>query len=257
MNKLQTIDLPGRLWKLEIAEKGNGLGFEFRNEEELQATFAYLDDSRKLWGPFEMPESWWVTLDAVVEGKLLIRSYEDHTNPTSRKLWLLEVVKNEILWEAEKFLPADIIDGKLYGGFVEDGERKPAFIELESGEAQWLGEEIKIDPKNGDNPVKIAHYAEDSEYFEKIRVFIEKKAGDTIQKGVDYFQSDAQIVISYYIYEEECLINKLHIYDRKGALLLESILAENLPNITLQSFFVVSDQLIFVNRHNQLCIYDL
>ncbi|BDC98374.1 DUF4905 domain-containing protein [Persicobacter psychrovividus] len=257
MSKLQIIELPARLWKLQADVHSGTIGLEFREQDSLQANFALITPEGEMHGPFEMPEKWWVTLDAVIGAKLLVRSYEDHANPQTKKLWLLDTHAQEILWEVDKFLPNRVDQPWIYGHFIEGDEGKFAKINMDTAAASYLSQEKVADHENGDKSAEISHYVEGTTHFEQVHRFLSKKVGDFAVKAIDYFQSDGRIIISYYIYEGENLINKLHIFDREGTVLHHDILGTSLPTVALQSFFVLFGQLIFVNRHNQLSIYEL
>jgi hypothetical protein len=102
-----------------------------------------------------------------------------------------------------------------------------------------------------------AHYLDGTDHFSTVCEFLKQKLNISTVKAVDYFESQGQIVISYYLWQSAHLANFLLIMDSTGAIKNHVLLGDGLQTIGIDTFFIVKSSLYTIRNKAELLIYDI
>ncbi|MBC7892449.1 MAG: hypothetical protein H7Y12_09565 [Sphingobacteriaceae bacterium] len=105
------------------------------------------------------------------------------------------------------------------------------------------------------------HYAESNPYFEVVVRFVQRKTGRHAVRAVDYLEAGSRteqgyLLISYYIYDQDLLENRLLVVEGGNQVLLDECLATG-PRLNPEPFAVYADRLLFLQPPNRLVVYAL
>ena len=252
-----SVPFRGTLWNTLALPAASILFLELRDDRRRLVTFSGLhyDSGTFLWKDRSYSERWWLSLLAASEGVLLLQQYNpDH--PSLRSLLAVEADSGEIRWTREEFTFERLSGGCLFG-FTGTDIRSPACLDLASGSA--------IDDKSltdtGDNKISGALgpflYQEGTPYFTTVRDFLSTNFDHRPEGGVEYLEFNGKVVISYHIRNPDGLTNYLLVIRESGAILLHEKMADGLPGLGTDTFFVLSGCLFFAMNGELLLSYQL
>jgi len=97
------------------------------------------------------------------------------------------------------------------------------------------------------------HFEESQPGLEAFQKLFKLKFGETIAKGIDYWEGTDKLIFSYYLYDNGWK-NRLRICSFDFQTLYEETLAEG-EKIGFQTFQVVHGKLIYIRNKHELVIY--
>jgi len=211
--------ISGTIWNIELSTSGAIMAIEIRDEENKKVLFSIYDLEKEewLWKNIEFEEAWWINLLAIDEERLYLNYFTDEENPQSKKIIVVDIETKEVVNELNEFKE-----------FEKNKLLKLPF-----------------------------HYVEGSVNFDKVAHFVEQHCADKTVKAIDYLQTHSAIAISYYIYNEEELVNFLLILNLEGEEVEREKLGEGLSKVGMQTFFQVNNCLIAIKNKIELKIYKL
>lgn len=209
----------GKIWNVEVSDSGHLLALEIRDEVKKKVLFSIYDLRKEewLWDNVEFEENWWINLLLVTDDRIYLNYFTEEHNPEAKKIIEVDVGHMEVLNELKHF-------------------------------------EIEKENKHLKLPL---HYKEGTANYNKVVQFIEQHSGHKIVKAVDYLQTSTQIIISYYLYMNEKMVNYLLILDNTGEELINEQLAQQLTKVGMHTFFYVNNFVITVKNKTELVIFKL
>lgn len=192
--------------------------------DEIKRTVRYtcinLLENTISWENVEVKATWWLGMTNVANGHVCIAEYETGDKPMVKKRYWITIATGEI------------------NPMIE------------------LLEEEKITDSIFSKVQRPVHYTEDNPYFAVIFNFLYRLLRFEAQKAVDYLEVGDKIIISYYIYHQNLLLNYLLVTNRKREVLLNKLIATS-EGIGIDTFVVSAGLLLHVGNKNQLLGYEI
>lgn len=235
-----------------------------------QVTFSCINlkNGQLIWEDLSFEESWWISMVTVNKSSVLFKIHEDDQNPSLLSYFIYNTNLQKITWSSADFIFLNITNDGFLGYREIDSEEQFFLINPSNGT------ELKIDNEKDLNNYKNSfkstsenkilsspfHYLEGSDYFELVKNYLFQKLKILPIKAIEYLELQNSIIISYYIYHNpeknnSLLENFLLVLDREGNILFQEKIDENLTGIGLETFFVISDQLIFTSFKKEIKSY--
>lgn len=210
------------IWKIHAFKESSLLVLEIRNQEVLQVSFFVIEELGRISDEIILDESWWISVAQLVDQKIIFYTFDADNNPEVKGYITYDLRTEKIAQEDKGFsLQEDLIS-------------------------------------NQNNTLEIPfHYPAGSDYFNTVSGFIKSKFDDNCVKGVDYFEKEGLIFMSYFKEEGKHLINRLLVINSSQEIMLNEKLGDFDKGITDNTFFLFNNKLIFVKGVSEIFIYQL
>lgn len=247
----------GKIWNIISHSHKELLLLETRQQDKFLATFSLLNTATGdlILKDIQFEEKWWIGASNIVDNNILFYTYPDQDNPEVKDIFSYDFVANKIRWKIEQKNIINVDTSII--SVLTPGHEEVTYYNASSGE--------KVEaPKNVDGEKKNKmleesfHYRQGNRHFETVSTFIKENIGKDAVKGIDYYQNEKVIVISYYYWVGNAkLDNDLLVMDHEGNQLLSTSLGSELSGISNDTFFVYYNKLIFVRNNTELLIHQL
>ena len=223
-----SFDMP--IWKTLVDASGYRLFLELRDATTRKASFAALDlrQHQLIWQQ-SFDEPWWIGLTAANDRVVILHTYTNRQNPEQKEFWAVDSTTHKLLKKTRTL--ADLAEA----GFLTQPD------ELSKNKVCTMP----------------FFYQATHAYFATVKRFIELHANVTPVKGCEYVEYQDVVGMAYYIEERKALANYLLVIDRKGREMLHKKIDEQLSDVGIGTFFIVRNQLIFIQQKRQLLCYAL
>ena len=246
---------PGTIWATLAVPQKDILIIEVRDDTKFQVQFSALDfrNNQFFWQGITLKESWWIGLTAANENTVLLHTFVNKGNPDHKNLLALDIFSGNVRWEIEEFSFFDWDNSEIVGHLTRD-EIIQASINIKTGALMEKVWSAKSTHEESDI-VRPIQYFEGTTYFETVIEFIERKTDYRPIKGIEYLEWKDWIMVSLYIEEAGKLANYLLALGKDGEVLLEVKLAEKLPGLGTDTFFMLSGCLFLIKNKTELVAY--
>jgi hypothetical protein len=255
----------GTIWRMIPEETTSSLVLEVRNADLHQTSFysLHLHEAALTEITPVTDEQWWLGLQDAYQGCVILHGYADEQNPVPQGIYCYAVQSGKLLWQKPHYQYFSLLKNSILT--TEAGKKELYKLDLQTGiltathtepedvtlEAQLFANERNKIPRF---PL---HYPAKHAYFDIISDFVKQKTGLHAIEAADYLEYKDLVILSYYIYGDNKLENRLLISDTNSTIIFEDILALSLNGIGLDTFFVLENQLIFIKNKNELFSYEL
>lgn len=245
---------------------GGFVALEVRDADLLLARFYSLDTEN--FGLLELPlpaaKNWWLGLEDVHAGLLLLHGYGDRKLGQHKGVFAYSAGNGTLQWQHPE--PA----------FYGIGNAGIVALDLQTQEVHLLqtvsGEKVITDLALEKAGEAIAAYSlerqryrfvpmlylEGEDYFGQVQQFLWQQLQVTAARGIEYAETGNSIVVSYYTEPEPGnLANYLAVFNLDGEMLLHELLASGLSGIGSDSFIIFMQKLYFIRQRQSLAVYSL
>ncbi|MFT6854221.1 MAG: hypothetical protein ACJA0X_000179 [Cyclobacteriaceae bacterium] len=233
-----SFDVDGKIWKMALDEANANLALELRHEESFDVSYLVFNiNSLEISNYMQFEEAdWWGSLVEINENLLLIDKYKDPQNPIDKALLLFDWTKEKIVRTIDDFQLSEIQDELLIGVSLKENGKSVHF-------------EQKNIVKPGVNGIQYpSSYTAGHEYFQLVGELLKNQQ---LALGVEYFENNRSIAISYYLSSGEKYSRSLIVLQNDVELYHE-IIDEQLNGQALGSFFVLNQKIFFIKNQTQL-----
>ena len=247
----------GLIWNAVIVPLQKILILEVRDEKKRQVSFSALQYESKsfFWQNHRLTERWWIGLLAARDSVVLFHKYNEAGNPDRLTVLAMDFYSRKILWKKENFSFHDFTPGGIIG-FSGSEQSHQEVLDPLSGEQVDYPEKLDFGNDKISDPLRPFQYLEGTPFFETVRSFL-KKVGIAPVVAAEYLDYQELIIISYYVKEENGLINFLLVLDKNGGTLLNEKIAEGLKGIGADTFFILPGYLFYVRNRNEFFSYKI
>ena len=256
LEKIFEIPFSGTIWKLHAVPQKPHVILELRDSEALEAHFSGLDllDQSFFLDNQTFEDSWWMGVSAVTDQYIIFHRFEDSENPQDKSLIAFDFKNQGITQELKNHELLEV--GKSHWVVrSQEEEPKVSWLSLKDGHAVASDE---VTPFTNDAIFQYPHqYLEETEYFDTVARLVKTKLVVDPVQSIEYWQSDAHIVLSYHTREKQGISNEIVVLDVKGNVLLQETLDQNLKGMSKDTFFLSDNRLIFVQEKKKLLSYSL
>lgn len=245
----------GAVWNIHTHPSQKLLFLEIRDNQLKEVRFSAIDLVSKeiLWNEITFEEKWWISLTEVSENLLLFNIYTDTNNPDKKSLIAFNFKSREIVWWINNFSISGISQNEVIGTDTSMGS-KPLVLNIATG--QPAPNQVITPIAQNFSVLKPLQYYDQTQHFETVRSFLESRFKLNVLSMIEYIEVNSLIFISVYVQEND-LVNYLLVLDEKGKLIVKEVIAKNLKGIGVDTFFIVSGYLIFVQNRSALVSYKM
>lgn len=241
----------GDIWQQSLS--GNHLLLTIRDQEQLKVSFSLVELSTGdlLFEGLSFEEDWWISTYHFFENTIVFQVYEDSQDMDRKHYFALDIETKEIIWELDKVQATGRHGYFLQLKSMEAGEVL-FYLDIRSGETFSNQPEIYSTETISDPGRHPLHYVEEGDYFDTMSAFGTRKLGKTLVGACDYLEYQGLIFLAFHYQDGKGLTNELVVLDPEKGILLQQTLCEGLAGLTSGAFFIVHEQLIFVEGKNTL-----
>jgi hypothetical protein len=259
------------IWRVFFTSNNRILG-ETRNQDEKSTSFFCVDihSGKPLWQNIGFDEPWWIGIEAVHEGWMILHGFVRPDMPEHRGIRVIDIESGKLLWKndtlsfwfidnellyAHKYLfekhiccELDIKTGEVVQETSDNLERvqelRQKVLQKESARKQDVIFPDVFDEQETDSVVRTA-----------VLQLTERKA---IDGWIEYLSDRGILIVSHYRHEQNnpesgLLNNILSVYDlRSEKTLYNEIIVRGVKSPSPDTFFVKENLLLFIAHQTKL-----
>lgn len=258
-----SISFSSRIWKLHFDAFRPYLFLELRDELQLQTTFAYLDinQNKLIWDAITMPENWWIGVWQVQNGVALFYQYNTPEIPESKGIQALKLENLQILWEKPSWKFLETISESEIVVWDKQSDQNETFIaNILDGKISKSVKKYQKSPQNQaffEKTLLPFSYYPENDYFSMINDFSKKYFSLELKEKIDYLEHKNWIILSIYVTSVNKMSNFLWVLDSSGNKVLDKCLASEILEVAQDTFFILEDNLYFIENQNTLSSFRL
>jgi hypothetical protein len=224
---------------------------ELREERNKQVLFYFLDDTFNL-KKIDTQLDWWSGVEALVGNSVVFHGFLQQDLPIHQGIKVWDSEKNEWQWENEFLTFVNVEDAILLAKNSLGSLDTVLKIDL------LTGQETSFEPKYKKNNSFVANIVtKDEPYFADIAFFISQYTHLQPTDFLEYLETTAHIIVSYFVKNEKKYDNYLLVTSSGGDELLHICLHEGSKGLAAGTFHVSDALLSFVKDKNELFIVAL
>jgi hypothetical protein len=255
----------GIIWKLSLDISEKLLVLELRNEEDRSVNFAGVDLIKKslVWQDVKVETSWWTGLEEAAEGRVYLHNYKDPQNPEHEGIIVLNGRNGKEIWRDSGKTFLALSEGYIVASEGNDDNRKYYKLDSKTGkpagelDTKGLFKARSTKARQSENLLNSFHFSFENAHFSKIAGFVKQIMDAEPVQALDYLEYGEQVIISFYLYTPEGLMNYLLVIDEEGAVKYKECIGTRLKGIAMDTFFIFEDLLIFVKEKKELVIFTM
>lgn len=264
----------GAIWRIAPGDAGTLIG-EARDLQRKEATFFCLDRSTGVprWEGLSCDGGWWVGIEAVHRGVLLVHGYASPDLPGHRGLTAVDVLTGALLWKSDDIEFVRVGETSVVGIRALPGRREAVLCDLRSGVqttaepsdgtgGALTGSREVADGRSGFRLPVLVSVADDSTGLRQMLAHHVRL--DKLKLPVEQIESGNSVVIA--VHEEvgapkdghPVFRTRLLVIDRTtGALRLDELLNEGSGVPVAESCILLEHSLYALKGRNTLLAYHL
>jgi hypothetical protein len=226
---------------------------ELRDVSEKKVSFAVIDLGREqlMWQGEPEGADWWTSLTAFSYGRIFLHNYRYPEVPEPTDLLAVSANDGQLLWA----LPNHILVKSLGANQLEVARKSAGQFQYMQCEAE-SGEVIPAQGIPGTALQEIiltepVRYKEGNAYYPRLATFITDTTGGHIPLSIDYLEKRPYIIFSYYIYEQDKIVQYLLILTDRKELVLHEKLTEKRDGMGSSTMMLKSSTLVFLKNNNE------
>lgn len=234
--------------------------------EKLQANFWVIDalKGKVVLKAYKSAEPWRVGLVEITGGFLLLHGYSGKPEMgLHRGFSVIDVSNGSLVFDfndltykglfSEKEALSTNILGHLVLVNLSTGERKSGF---QDPAAMLATMQVFENRRNEDLILPVSYLSADNHY-KLLQDFIHQKTGRKAVNTLEYAETENAIVLSFYVVENEVLVNYLMACSVAGEVLLQVCLQKQAAGIGMDTFFIFAKKLFFLEEKSVIAAYQL
>lgn len=239
----------------EILSFGDRLLITIRDSEALKVHFSLFDlaTNEFIWKDISFDESWWISVYHFEGDFILFQTYDDTQNIEARSAFGFDPVTMEANWAVEDVKLFNVQSGLLLLSAISD----PAYqftIDLRTGaeteESTSASKTFTAAPTSYPT-----HYEPDNPYFDTVSQFLKQKMNVDLVGSCDYLEWGQYFAVAVNTQNAAGYSLDLFVFTLSGELLIHQLLEQNLKGLSTGTFFIVNQELIFVEGKRNLVVY--
>ncbi|WP_185154321.1 DUF4905 domain-containing protein [Fulvivirga sp. M361] len=245
----------GKIWNIVSESSGQHLLLEVRDQQNFFTSFYIYDHTDRSFNKkaISFEEKWWIGISHFTRDLIVFHTFPETDDPSVKEFFGYNVKQSRISWTKKSM---DIVSFEMNSfNAITKGEMAVRQFDLASG-ALMTGNPSSKTQEDTNHVQYPFHYAQGDDHFDTVREFLASLNVHHIERGVDYYEGHAVVVISYYTGGTK-LDNDLLVIDFNRSILLKECLGSELSGISDRAFFIFHDTLIFVKDNTNFLSYQL
>ncbi len=218
--------------------------------------------------PLPIPQAltWWQGLEEAYDGLVYLHGYADRKLGQHKGIRALEAATGTLKWEATELAFYGLCAEGLLAYPAASTEHAYQLLNAATGQVlqQAVAQDAAVAVTESFSRSRYAAcqypvlYPEGEPYFAQVQAFIAAQLGTEALKAIEYVETDAALVVSYYTGEAAGkLDNYLAVFNFEGDLQLHVSLGSSLSGIGSDTFFIFKHKLYFIRNKDVLQVYSL
>jgi hypothetical protein len=231
----------------------NEWAIELRESSEKKVSFAIIDLSvpELRWQVTPEGADWWTSLTAFSHQHIFLHNYRYPDLPQPTDLLSVSAVDGGLLWALPNYVLVRTLEGDDVEVATQKGEKfqyancnvYTAGLSAASEDVKQLSPEIILK-----QPVR---YKERNIYFEKLSSFLSETLGISKPICIDYLDERPYMMFSYYIYEQEKIVQYLLIVTDKKEIVFHEQLSEGRDGVGESTMLLKNGILVYLKNNNE------
>jgi hypothetical protein len=254
------------IWRVFFAPQGKIIG-ESRSQDTKTATFFCIDakNGRPLWRDLRFDEPWWIGIETVHQNWLILHGFSRPDMPEHKGIRVVDINSGNIRWRNDDLTFWFIKNDKLYAYKYLFDKRIGYGFDIQTGtivdeyidDLDILHAMRKEYPARVDDPnttVAFPYVYDEAQANQSLRLCMDTLThGKTLESWIEYFVRQEILIVSYYRKEQNEMQNIIVIYNmNRRSTIYESVLNNNLPAPSPDTFFIKDEYLYFIKNKNTL-----
>ncbi|WP_158281269.1 DUF4905 domain-containing protein [Dyadobacter jejuensis] len=228
---------------------------ELRDPATKQVSFAALDTGlqKVLWEVSPPYSDWWSSLTAMSGDQVYIHDYRYPEIPEPTDLRALSLLDGSSLWELANQVLVEPLEKpwlKVAGRQGRGGVPKYSVVDANTGAYSPFKEESLTVPKGLALQAPVL-YKDGEPYFEPMKAFIATMTDGHSAISIDYLEWNPFMMFSYYIYQQEKLIQFLLVVNKSKELIFHEQISAPSDGIGQATMLMKEDLLVFLKNKNE------
>ncbi len=237
----------GLIWKLVYDPVMLQLCIETRSENSLEVAYFIVNLNEKNVKIIEplSEVNWWTDMVGIQNDKVFFFTHNDQKNPGPGMFFIYDYNKSQVTLERKDVSISLINEQKIVLQRREVDDFQNEIIELSKNEFQ--------------NHSRISfpdYFSEEDDYFQKIAGFLNKKLDVDIVLGLEYLEKENFLILSYYLKGKNKYDRFVAVF-KHGDIILNKCIDRNMEGISTESFFLMENDMIFVENRDTLAVWEL
>lgn len=231
----------------------NEWAIELRESSEKKVSFAMIDLSipELRWQVTPEGADWWTSLTAFSHQHIFLHNYRYPDLPQPTDLLAVSGLDGKLLWALPNYVLVRTLEGEEVEVATQKGEKfqyahcnvHTAALSAASEEMKQLSPEIILK-----QPVR---YKGGNIYFEKLSSFLSEIMGISKPICIDYLDERPYMMFSYYIYEQEKIVQYLLIVTDKKEIVFHEQLSEGRDGVGQSTMLLKNGILVYLKNNNE------
>ena len=226
---------------------------ELRESSEKKVSFAIIDLAvpKIRWQVTPEGADWWTSLTAFSNRHLFLHNYRYPDLPQPTDLLAVSADDGNLLWALPNYVLVRTLEGPEIEVATQRGEKfQYAICDTDTAQLSQLSEDMKqVSPQIIlKQPVR---YKEKNIYFERLASFLSDTVGISKPICIDYLDERPYMMFSYYIYEQEKIVQYLLIVTDKKEIVFHQQLSEGRDGIGQSTMLLKNGVLVYLKNNNE------
>lgn len=226
---------------------------ELRESPEKKIAFAMIDLSvpELRWQVTPEGADWWTSLTAFSGEHVFLHNYRYPDMPQPTDLLAISSLDGNLLWALPNYVLVRTLESPLIEVATFKGEKfQKAFYNIDIQALSPVSEQIELSEAEIilKQPVR---YKEKNIYFERLASFLSDTIGITKPICIDYLDERPYMIFSYYIYEQEKVVQYLLVMTDKKEIVFQEQLSEGRDGVGQSTMMLKNSVLVYLKNNNE------
>lgn len=204
-----------------------------------------------MWQVTPEGADWWTSLTAFSGGHLFLHNYRYPDMPQPTDLLAVSAQTGMLAWALPNYVLVRTLDNDLLEVATFKGERfQHAFCDVHTGSLRSAQEDVK--QQNAEIILKQAvRYKQGNIYFDRLADFLSDLLGISKPISIDYLDDRPYMIFSYYIYEQDKVVQHLLIVTDKKEIVFQEQLSEPREGVGESTMLMKNGVLVYLKNNNE------
>jgi len=231
----------------------NEWAIELRESSEKKVSFAIIDLSIQelRWQVTPEGADWWTSLTAFSNQHLFLHNYRYTDLPQPTDLLAVSAKDGNLLWALPNYVLVRTLEAQEVEVATQRGDKfQYAICDVDTARLSQLSDDMKQVSSEIilKQPIR---YKEKNLYFERLASFLSETVSISTPICIDYLDERPYMMFSYYIYEQEKIVQYLLIVTDKKEIVYHEQLSEGRDGVGQSTMLLKNGVLVYLKNNNE------
>lgn len=251
----------GIIWKINPDQTGTCLVLEIRNGDKKKAFFSgiSLPAGTTSFDNLQLQEPWFCGLEGVAHGRAYLHGYLSETLPGHRGIFAVDLKNGDIIWENYNLVYGYATkEGLIAWNYKSEPRRYQLIAPGDGSTIRMFNSPAEPEVENAPLPAPPVHFP--------ARVTIDKDwlahLPARALAEADLLEWKGRWILAFYTKKESVpgqqkMDHHLYVIDRNRRLIHQDLLAGDIRQAAMDTFFLMNDQLFYIRSKSEILAYFL